>query len=137
MHVNCKMDPYTNVMQGYIYNCGQSYFGFVSKLHMSYNWQLPYNLDAYDHEMCMHCLHPLDLVISTLLQLLSTMIPNDTTSDTTKFWLYKNYLFTILELLFNCDMINKHQLCYNTYITSHAKYIINWKCSLKWNWSNV
>ncbi len=57
----------------------------MSKLHKSYNWQLPYNLDAYDHEMCMHCLHPLDLVVSTFLQLLSTMIPNDTTTDNIKF----------------------------------------------------
>jgi hypothetical protein len=42
--------------------------------------QLVYGFDTYDHAMCAHFHHPLDLKLSTCLQLISTMIPIGTTS---------------------------------------------------------
>ncbi len=40
--------------------------------------QLVYGLDTYDHVMCVHFHHPLDMKLSTWLQLVSTMISSST-----------------------------------------------------------
>jgi hypothetical protein len=61
-------------------------FDFVGNLHLSSTWQLHYNkgkcsiqsttilkmiydLDTYDHATCMHFPHPLNMTLSTCLQL--------------------------------------------------------------------